>query len=100
MYTYEAVSIYPASALVKSQPEVKEAARKRLVHITEHGRAAFVFASEEVFQREVDEAVAEKLEAIEMRAAIAQGRADFEAGRYVLGAQAAREELARQRAAS
>ena len=89
--------IYPASALVKSQPEVKAAARERLVRITEHGRAAFVFASEEVFRREVDVAVAEALEAVEMREAILRGREDYDAGRYVIGIDAARAELAKRR---
>lgn len=97
MATLESCDIYPASALVKIQPEVKAAARERLVRITEHGRAAFVFASEDVFQREVDEAVAEALEAIEMRRVIERGRQDFAEGRYVTGITAARAELERRR---
>lgn len=98
MSTLDACAIYPASALVKSQPEVKSVARERLVRITERGREAFVFASEEVFKREVDAAVAEALEAIEMREIILRGREDFKAGRYVKGIDAAREEVARRRA--
>ena len=97
MSTLESCDIYPASALVKRQPEVKAAARKRLVRITEHGRGAYVFASEEVFRREVDAAVAEALEAAEMRAAILRGRQDYQAGRYVVGIEAARDEVARRR---
>ena len=57
MLALESCDVYPASALVKKQPEVKAAARERVVRITEHGRAAYVFASEEVFRREVAEAV-------------------------------------------
>lgn len=97
MTTLESCAIYPASALVKIQPEVKAAARERMVRITEHGRGAFVFASEEVFQREVEEAVAEALEAVEMRRVIEQGREDFAAGRYVAGIDAARAEVKRRR---
>ena len=98
MSTLEACDIYPASALVKSQPEVKAAARERLVRITEHGRAAYVFASEDVFRREVDAAVAEALEAIEMRETILRGREDREAGRYITGIEAAKAEVIRRRA--
>ena len=98
MTAIETCDVYPASALVKRQPEVKAAARERLVRITERGRGAYVFASEEVFQREVDEAVAEALEAIEMRAVIARGREDLARGDYVVGIEAAKAELARRRA--
>ena len=98
MLALESCEVYPASALVKKQPEVKAAAQKKLVRITEHGRAAYVFASEEVFRREVEEAVAEALEAIEMREVIKRGREDFAAGRYVTGIDAARAEVARRRA--
>lgn len=97
MATLESCAIYPASALVKIQPEVKAVARERMVRITEHGRGAFVFASEDVFQREIDEAVAEALEAIEMRRVIERGREDFAAGRYVTGIDAALEEIERRR---
>ena len=97
MAIFESCDIYPASALVKIQPEVKAAAKKRMVRITEHGRAAFVFASEDVFQREVDEAVAEALEAIEIRQAIKRGREDFATGHFVTGIDAARAELDRRR---
>ena len=98
MSALEACDIYPASALVKNQPAVKAAAREKLVRITEHGRAAYVFASEAVFQREIDAAVAEALEAVEMREVILRGRDDFQAGRFVVGVEAARAELARRSA--
>lgn len=98
MLALESCEVYPASALVKKQPEVKAVAREKMVRITEHGRAAYVFASEEVFRREVDEAVAEALEAIEMREVILRGREDYAAGRFVTGIEAARAEVARRRA--
>lgn len=98
MTSIDTCEVFPASSLVKEQPKVKAAARERLVRITERGRAAYVFASEDVFRREVNEAVAEALEAIEMREAILSGREDFEAGRYVVGMDAARAEVARRRA--
>lgn len=98
MGALESCEIYPASALVKRQPEVKAAAREKMVRITEHGRAAYVFASEEVFRREIEEAVAEALEAIEMREVILRGREDYAAGRYVTGIEAAKAEVARRRA--
>ncbi len=50
-------AIYSATALRDHPREVKQAARERLVRITENGNGAYVFCSEEVFQREVDDAV-------------------------------------------
>lgn len=45
-------AIYSATALRNHPREVKQAARERLVRITENGNGAYVFFSEEVFQRE------------------------------------------------
>lgn len=50
-------AIYSVTALRDHPREVKQAARERLVRITENGNGAYVFCSEEVFQREVDDAV-------------------------------------------
>ena len=50
-------AIYPATAFCDHPREVKQAARDRLVRITENGNGAYVFRVEEIFQREVDDAV-------------------------------------------
>ena len=50
-------AIYPATAFCDHPREVKQAARDRLVRITENGNGAYVFRFEEIFQREVDDAV-------------------------------------------
>ena len=76
-------AIYSATALRDHTLEVKQAARERLVRITENGNGAYVFCSEEVFQREVDDAVERALYAQRVSDAIDRGRADIAAGRYV-----------------
>ena len=97
MYQLDTYPQFQTSDLAKNQTAVKNAARKKLVLITEHGNPEYVFASNEVFQKEVDAAVAEALEAIEMRQMIQRGRANYAQGNYVEGTEAARVEVARRR---
>ena len=82
--------IYPITALSKQQQMVKEAAREDIVRITEHGMAAWIFASEEVFERRIREAVEEALYEAKLDEAIAKGLDDIKNGRYVVGVDAAR----------
>lgn len=98
MYTLDTYPQFQTSDLVKNQTAVKTAAREKLVLITEHGSPEYIFASNDVFQQEVDAAVAEALEAIEMRQIILRGRANYEQGNYISGIDAARREVARRRA--
>ena len=44
-------AIYPVTALQKQQGEVKKAAQAGIVRITENGKGAYVFCSEDVFER-------------------------------------------------
>ena len=90
-------AIYSATALRDHPREVKQAARERLVRITENGNGAYVFCSEEVFQREVDDAVERALYAQRVSDAIDR-RADIAAGRYVEGIEAAKAAVADKRA--
>ena len=90
-------AIFPITALSKQQQEVKEAARNDLVRITEHGSAAWVFASEEAFEKRVADAVADALYEAQVGSAVARGMRDFEHGDYVVGTDAARAELSRMR---
>ena len=91
-------AIFSATALRDHPREVKEVAKERLVRITENGKGAYIFCSEEVFQREIDEAVERELYLQRAADVIARGMADVEAGRYVEGLDAAREVLAERRA--
>ena len=91
--------VYSSTALKERQSEVKAAAREGLVRITENGAGAFVFCSDEVFQREIDDAVERALYTARVEEAVLRGRAAAREGRTVEGIEAARAEVARTRAA-
>ncbi|WP_172136282.1 hypothetical protein [Adlercreutzia sp. ZJ473] len=91
-------AIFPITALTKQQAKVKEAASEDVVRITENGVAAWIFASEEAFERRVKSAVEEALYEASVASVIARGTRDYEEGRYVVGADAARAKLAAMRA--
>lgn len=78
----ELESIYSSTALATRQREVKEAAKKNIVRITENGNGAYIFCSEEVFAREIAKAAEEARYEAELDMATSRGRADIEAGRY------------------
>ena len=86
-------AIYPFSALKTNQREVKDSALRDVVRVTENGRGAFVFCSEEVFEGKLREAADEAVYAERMAAAIRQGRDDIERGRCVEGTAAALSEI-------
>lgn len=75
-------AIFPISALQKEQKEVKEAAKKDIVRITEQGRAAFVFASEEALERRIQEERRQAVYEAKLGEIVVAGRADAEAGRF------------------
>lgn len=91
--------IFNTTALRDRQREVKDAAAHDLVRITENGEGAYVFCSEEVFQREIDDAVERALYAERVKDAVAKGYAALAVGDSVEGTGAAREAVARMRAA-
>lgn len=91
-------AIYPFTALKTSQRELKNAALNDIVHITENGKGAFVFCSEEVFERKLSDAVDEAVYAERLAAAIRQGRTEIESGDCVEGTQAAIDEIMNRRA--
>ena len=90
-------AIYSATALRNHPREVKRA-QERLVRITENGKGAYVFCSEEVFQQQIDDAVERALYVQRAEAAIDAGRRAFEAGDYIEGIDAARQAVAERRA--
>lgn len=83
--------IYPVTALQKKQGEVKEAARKGIVRITENGAGAFVFCSEEVYEQKMKEVADQAAYETLVAAALERGFADIEAERCYEGAEVARE---------
>lgn len=90
-------AVFPIAALSERLQEVKEAAKNNLVRISEDGSPAWVFASEEVFEKHVSNAVAAALYETRVGSAVARGMRDFEHDGYVVGTDAARAELSRMR---
>jgi hypothetical protein len=74
--------IFPVSALQKNQREVKDAAKDNVVRITENGAAAYVFCSEVVFEKHVQQAVEDALYEARLDVALEQGNKDLQEGRY------------------
>lgn len=50
-------AIYPSAALKNRQRAIEARADAQVAHITESGRDKYVFMSEEVFERVIDQAV-------------------------------------------
>lgn len=90
-------AVYPITALTKQQAKIKDAAREDIVRITENGSAAWIFASEEAYERRVEEAVAEALYEASISTAIARGMRDYDEGRITTGTEEARAKLAEMR---
>lgn len=90
-------AIFPVTALQKQQGEVKKAAREGIVRITENGRGAFIFCSDEVFEQKLRQVAEDAAYEARMEDAFARGFSSIEAGRCVEGADAAREAAARLR---
>ena len=93
--------IYSMTTLQRNPSQVKEAARDSVVRITEQGAGAYVFCSEEAFERRI---AAEREDAAfeaRLMEAVGHGVADIEAGRYTTSVEEAfarAEELRRKRA--
>lgn len=89
-------AIYSATALRDHPREVKEAARKGLVRITENGNGAFVFCSERVFKDQLRRVAEDAAYEARMAAVLERGRVDIDAGRVVEGTEAALAEIERR----
>lgn len=74
-------AIYPSTALKNQQREIKSMADHEVVHITENGWGKYVFMSEDVFERAVEEAVQNALYEQRLAQALSESRRDFEEGR-------------------
>lgn len=77
---FEPNAVYPVSALQRNSREVREAAKEKLLRITENGASAYVFCSEEVLDRTIREAVNEALYEHACLAAIERGEAEIDEG--------------------
>ena len=75
-------AIFPSTALKTQQREVKSIADNEIVHITENGWGKYVFMSEEVFKRTVDQAVEDALYESRLANALRESRKDYEEGSY------------------
>lgn len=89
--------IFPVTALQKRQSEVKKAAQDNIVRITENGVGAYVFCSEDVFEKALKEAAEEAAYEERVCAAIERGRQDYKEGRYVVGIENARKAIMERR---
>lgn len=78
-------AIYSSAALKTRQREIKDIAMKEVVHITENGNGAFIFCSEEVFEKELRNAAEQAAYEARLIDTIERGRADIAAGRYIEG---------------
>ena len=75
-------AIFPISDLQKNATEVKAAAQEDIVRLTENGRGAYIFASEEAFQARIAEERADAAWEQRLDDGIRAGLADFERGDY------------------
>ena len=75
-------SIYSSTALATKQREVKNVADKQVVYITENGNGAYVFCSEEVFDRELRRAREEARYEAEMELVVSRGMRDIREGEF------------------
>lgn len=58
---FEKNAVYPVSALQRNSRKVRDAAKEKLLRITENGASAYIFCSEEVLERTINQAVEEAL---------------------------------------
>ena len=70
---FEKNAVYPVSALQRNSREVRDAAKEKLLRITENGASAYIFCSEEALERTINQAVEEALYERECLEAIERG---------------------------
>ncbi len=84
--------IFPITALSKQPAAVKEAAGRGPVRITENGRGAYVFMSEQALKELIERERTDAAYEAYLLDAVQQGVTDIEEGRYVTS----REEMFRR----
>ncbi len=78
-------AIYSSAALKTHQREIKDIARKEVVHITENGNAAFVLLSEELYEQQLEQAAEDAAYEERVIACIKASDDCFDEGRYIEG---------------
>lgn len=74
--------IFSMTTLQRSPNEVKKAARDSVVRITEQGAGAYVFCSEDAFEKRIAREREDAAYEARLLEAVGRGVADIEAGRY------------------
>ena len=90
--------IFPITALSKEPKAVKEAAKNGPVRITENGRGAYIFATEEAFIEYVSKEREDAAYEAYLLAEVGAGVTDIEAGRVVTSRSEMFAEAAKRRA--
>lgn len=91
-------AIYSTTALQTKQREVKDAAQLGIVRITENGNGAFVFMSEELFEKALQDAREEAAYEARIETVLSRARTDFDEGRYYSSTEELRKAVAKERA--
>ena len=89
--------IFTMTALQRNVAEVKEAARKEVVRITEQGGSGFVFGSEEAFERRIAAEREDAAYEARLLEAVGRGAADIAEGRFATSVEEAFEKAAAMR---
>lgn len=76
-------AIYPITALQKDPKRVREEAKKGVVRISENGNAAYIFCSEEIFEKRLEQEREKAAYEARVVESIGRGIADIETGHYV-----------------
>lgn len=71
------------TTLQRNPSQVKDAAKNSVVRITEQGVGAYVFCSEEAFDKRIAQEREDAAFEARLAEAVGRGVADIEAGRYV-----------------
>jgi PHD/YefM family antitoxin component YafN of YafNO toxin-antitoxin module len=90
-------AIFSSAALKNRQREIKDIAKKELVHITENGNGAYVFCSEELFDRMIEQAREDALYEARLSQALDQADRDIEEGRVYTSVEELHEAVAKKR---
>ena len=74
--------IFSMTALQRNTAEVKAAARKEVVRITEQGSSGYVFSSEEAFEKRIAAEREDAAYEARLLESVGRGVADVDAGRF------------------
>lgn len=90
-------AIFSMTTLQRTPSKVKEAAKDRLVRITEQGQAAYVFCTDEVFEERIELERQDAAYEARVLDSVRRGLADIDAGNYTDSVDEAFERAAKMR---